>query len=169
MTYSTMNSPSGGPGYIGLVPRFQVAYLMDSTYAEGYWACEADLHAYGIRSIFYRDETTGQFPSTATYPKGGYSNVIHNTSYGFPPGNTPAPVAMSSGHTFDSAHNYPVGYASYLITGRWSHFETVLATATFCAFTLHLSRRSYGEFLCKDLAMRVRAWTLRSWGHALLL
>jgi hypothetical protein len=121
------------PGYqdpIGLLPLHDVAYLVSDAPAV-YGSVVRNGFSAGRYGIHYRDETTQRPPRFSSYPTlnlgdgkgfkdaGGSSNGHY----------TPVPTGGSPGG-WDVAHSPSVGFAAYLLTGRWYFMEEVQFATT---------------------------------------
>lgn len=126
----------GAGGYhpsIGMLPEWDVAYLISNGDARAQAAVMAHGLAAGRYALHYRDETTNQPPRFSSYPDLGLSG---GSALGVPGAGdtttrqyTPAPTGLAP-PTWASSHHPSVGYLAYLVSG-WSYFaEQVQFAAT---------------------------------------
>ena len=129
-SYSLSMGQTGYHGAIGLLPEWDVLYLTSGD-ARAYAGAIINAYGAGRYAIHYRDETTQRPPLFSSHPNlvlngssgvtatGGSSRLSYTPS---PTGTVPA--------VWDSAHHPAVGYAAYLMTGRFYFMEEVQFSAT---------------------------------------
>jgi hypothetical protein len=124
--YSTVMGNAGYQPAIGLLPEWDVAYLVSDD-ARAYSAVIMNAYSAGRYGIHYRDENTQRPLRFSSYP----NLVATGTGTGLPgtgssTRNTYTPAASgTSPQTWDLPHHPSVGYTSYLLTGRFYFMEEV--------------------------------------------
>jgi hypothetical protein len=159
---------------IGLLPEWDVAYLVSNADARALAGVTVHGLAAGRFPIHYRDETTNQPLRFSSYPdlclSGGASLGIVSTGTSSANSYTPAPTGATP-PTWASSHHPSVGYLAYLATG-WFYFAEEVQFAA----TLHYLKqtnvprgRSKGLLLPDVGANTTRgaAWALRTLAQAI--
>lgn len=162
----------GAGGYhpsIGMLPEWDVAYLISNGDARAQAAVLAHGLAAGRYPLHYRDETTNQPLRFSSYSDLGISG---GSALGVPGAGTtttgqytPAPTGAAP-PTWASSHHPSVGYLAYLVSG-WSYFAEQLqfaATLNFLKQGNMPRGRSKGLLLTNVGANTTRgaAWALRT-------
>jgi len=160
----------GSTGYhpsIGLLPEWDVAYLVSQGDARAWDAVMAHALGSGRYPLVQRDSSTLQAPRPAQYPNlvlrsgSGISGTGSSSTGQF----TPA-VSGSAAPTWASSHHPSLGYLAYLLSG-WSYFAEA---AQFSAAVHHFKQTdtvrqgAQGLLLSEAGANTTRgaAWALRS-------
>lgn len=125
----------GSAGYdssIGILPEWDVAYLVGSADPRAYAAIIINSYSAGRYATHYRDETTQRPIRFSTYPKlvlnssnSSISGVGQSTTNTV----TPAPSGTAA-PVWGSTHHPSLGFMAYLLTGRFYFMEEVQFVAT---------------------------------------
>jgi hypothetical protein len=122
-----------GPGYqdpIGLLPQHDVLYLVSES-DRAYAAVVRNGYSAGRWATHYRDETTqrplrfSSYPTLAIPDSQGFKDTGGSTNGSYTP-----PTTGGNPPQWDVAHSPSVGYAAYLLTGRWYFMEEVQFATT---------------------------------------
>jgi hypothetical protein len=159
---------------IGLLPEWDVAYLVSNADARAQMAVSVHGFAAGRYGIHYRDETTNQPPRFSSYPDlclaGGSSLGISGSGTSSANSYTPATSGVAPA-AWISSHHPSVGYLAYLVTGWFYFAEEVQFSATlhYLKQTNVTRGRSKGLLLPDAGANTTRgaAWALRTLAQAI--
>jgi hypothetical protein len=167
---------SGYQESIGLLPEFDVAYLVCTTNHELlYGSVLRNAYSAGRYPIHYRESSSNRAPrfsTNATKVLAGGSGIAHtgaSTASNYTP--TPSGGVVAG---WDTAHSPAVGYLAGLITGHWYHMETVQFAVTANWFNINdynAHANSNARFISDygSVQTRASAWGFRSLAHALTL
>ncbi|HSV51253.1 MAG TPA: hypothetical protein VLJ57_04000 [Burkholderiaceae bacterium] len=162
----------GTAGYhpsIGLLPEWDVAYLVGNADARAQAAVVVHGLAAGRYPLHYRDETTNQPLRFASYPdlclsataNLGVQSTGSSTANSYTPATTGAVPA-----TWTSSHHPSVGYLAYLVTGWFYFAEEVQFAATLNYLKqTNVARGKAKGLLLPDVGAnttRGAAWALRT-------
>lgn len=161
-SYASVMGQTGYHPAIGLLPEWDVGFLVSDDGTSAYRAMLRNAYSAGRYPIHYRDEATQRPLRFSAYP-----NLSLNSSskMQFPPqaGGTAAP-------TWDIPHHPSVGYMAYLATGSWYFMEQIqfAATRNYLWQVDNLRGFSKGIFLSSSGAATVRgaAWAVRTLAQA---
>jgi hypothetical protein len=164
-------SGMSGAGYgiwIGLLTEWEAAYLTSSGDPRAYTGSIINQYAVGGHGIYYRDETTNQPFRFSSYPNlvidGSGTTNITSTGASSTNSYTPAPSGTLPGG-WDVAHHPPLGYFTYLLTGRFYFLENLQFSSTLSFLVNTDTNRQFtaGVMLgdVGALTLRGAAWALR--------
>lgn len=176
LTQAGFSPGMGSAGYhpsIGLLPEWDVAYLVGNADARAQAAVVAHGLAAGRYPVHYRDETTNHPLRFSSYPDlclgGGASLGIPGTGTSSANSYTPSPTGEVPA-TWATSHHPSVGYMAYLVSG-WLYFAEEVqfaATLQYLKQTNVSRGRSQGLLLPNVGANTTRgaAWALRTLAQA---
>ena len=151
---------AGSSDHIGIMPRWDAAYCVTGD-ARAYKSVVANAYAANSWPVCYRDESTQRPLALTTRPN------LDAAGWNVDP---VADGTGSNGNSFGAgtvAHMPGSGYLGYLITGRWTHLETV----AFWAARTHMQSNPTSRGLVANNGGgasinlsedRGRAWALRT-------
>jgi len=168
-----LNMGSGGyDASIGLLPEWDVAYLVSGADPRAYTAVVINGYGVGRYGIHYRDEITQRPLRFSNYPKlvvSGTNSAI--MSLGTSSNNTSTPPAGGTApQSWASSHHPSVGFMAYLLTGRFYFMEEVQFAATLNYLKQSDVTRQYSKGIFMTNAgsntTRGAAWSLRTLAQA---
>jgi hypothetical protein len=160
--YPTAMGQTGYSPSIGLLPEWDVLYLVAADTSATHKGIQRMAFGAGRYPTHYRDEKTQRPLRFSDYPN---LSLNASTKLQFPPATsgTPAPV-------WDIPHHPSVGYMAYLATGSWYFLEELQFAATRNFLHQVDDQRQFGKgvFLSASGAATVRgaAWAVRTLAQA---
>lgn len=162
---------SGGyHGSIGLLPEWDVLYLTSAS-PKAYAGLIVNAYGAGRYGIHFRDEATNRPFRFSSYPNlvvgsgSGISGTGSSSNNTFTPAATGAAAA-----TWTSTHHPSLGFAAYLVTGRWYFMEEVQFVANINYLKNSDAARLYAQGIFQSAAgantTRGAAWAVRSLAQA---
>jgi hypothetical protein len=169
--YTAQMGDTGYQSAIGLLPEWDVLYLTSND-ARAYAGVMVNGYGAGRYGIHYRDETTQRPFRFTSYPNlvvnNGAGSGIADAGASTRNQYTPT-VAGTPPATWDTPHHPSVGFAAYLLTGRFYFMEEVQFAATINYLKTTDSSRNFaaGVFRSNHAnTTRGAAWAIRTLAQA---
>lgn len=161
---------TGGRGDIGLLPQWNVAYLL-SMDARARDVALGTAELAGSFSAHYRDKNTGQPISLIDYPymtligkSGDTYNPATKTREAFP--SCATSTGCKTPYTHDVSHQPGFAYLPYVLTGDHYFLEELQFWGMHNVFQSNPGYRDNIKGLVKNEQVRGQAWTLRTLAQA---
>ncbi len=155
------------------VPRWGVYYVKTNGDARAYRSVIAHSQAAGRYGFYYRDETTGEPPLYASYPRHGYGSGAPFSTKFILSGSPTFPTAGTQPPNYAKSHAPQMAYLAYLITGRHSFREQVEFQAQVSHWACNSALASFEGVRCAvgrldAYTLRGAAWAIRTHMEAIV-
>jgi hypothetical protein len=165
--FSTDYMPgTGGRPDIGLLPGWDVVYLMSGDYSVKVPAFGTSDLA-GSQPVHYRDKLTGNPASLDSYPymfrDSGNNILIRDTRTA---ANGVCGGSCGTPYTPDSDHQPAVAYVPYLLSGDYYYLEELQFWANWNLLNMNPDYRANGQGIMNANQTRGNSWALRTLGQA---
>jgi hypothetical protein len=147
MSWPTDMGATAAQPYIGLIAHWDALYCTSSD-SRAYQSVINHNRAFGVYSVFWRDQTTYRMPRFSDYPM-HYHDGDHDM------------VVTGSTHRWEVAHSPNAGYLAWLLTCERFHLEVLQANA-WASWATQFDNNNLGVTRTYDGQTRGRAWISRS-------